>query len=47
MSSDSFPKNVIRVSVTYIEHAQRKTVTAMGVVYTLKQQDKILYSFGG
>eukprot|EP00586_Coscinodiscus_wailesii_P004993 CAMPEP_0172486870 /NCGR_PEP_ID=MMETSP1066-20121228/15622_1 /TAXON_ID=671091 /ORGANISM="Coscinodiscus wailesii, Strain CCMP2513" /LENGTH=103 /DNA_ID=CAMNT_0013253097 /DNA_START=134 /DNA_END=445 /DNA_ORIENTATION=- len=42
-----FLENVIRDSVTYTEHARRKTVTAMGVVYALKRQGKTLYGFGG
>jgi histone H3/H4 len=29
------------------EHARRKTVTAMDVVYALKRQGKTLYGFGG
>ena len=33
-----FLEQVIRDSVTYTEHARRKTVTAMDVVYTLKGQ---------
>jgi hypothetical protein len=33
--------------VTYTEHARRKTVTAMDVVYALKRQGKTLYGFGG
>eukprot|EP00566_Odontella_aurita_P027491 CAMPEP_0113547154 /NCGR_PEP_ID=MMETSP0015_2-20120614/12201_1 /TAXON_ID=2838 /ORGANISM="Odontella" /LENGTH=166 /DNA_ID=CAMNT_0000447683 /DNA_START=27 /DNA_END=528 /DNA_ORIENTATION=+ /assembly_acc=CAM_ASM_000160 len=35
-----FLENVIRDSVTYTEHARRKTVTAMDVVYALKRQGK-------
>uniref|UniRef100_A0A8R7QJA8 Histone H4 n=1 Tax=Triticum urartu TaxID=4572 RepID=A0A8R7QJA8_TRIUA len=35
-----FVENVIRDIVTYIEHARRKTVTAMDVVYTLKRQGR-------
>jgi histone H3/H4 len=38
--------NVIRDSVTYAEHARRKTVTAMDVVYALKRQGKTIYGFG-
>ncbi|KAA3485753.1 Histone superfamily protein isoform 2 [Gossypium australe] len=34
-----FLENVIRDAVTYTEHARRKTVTAMDVVYALKRQD--------
>ncbi|KAG0413346.1 hypothetical protein HPB47_009534 [Ixodes persulcatus] len=33
-----FQYNVIRDAVTYTEHAKRKTVTAMDVVYALKRQ---------
>jgi histone H4 len=42
-----FLENVIRDSVTYTEHARRKTVTALDVVYALKRQGKTLYGFGG
>ncbi|KAK6116078.1 hypothetical protein DH2020_008347 [Rehmannia glutinosa] len=42
-----FLENVIRDAVTYTEHARRKTVTAMDVVYVLKRQDRTLYGFGG
>ena len=38
-----FLENVIRDSVTYTEHAKRKTVTALDVVYALKRQGKTLY----
>ncbi|CAM8889901.1 unnamed protein product [Rhodiola kirilowii] len=34
-------------NVTYTEHARRKTVTAMDVVYALKRQGRTLYGFGG
>uniref|UniRef100_A0A2K6FHH2 Histone H4 n=1 Tax=Propithecus coquereli TaxID=379532 RepID=A0A2K6FHH2_PROCO len=40
-------ENVIRDAVTYTEHAKRKTVTAMDVVYALKRQGRTLYGFGG
>ena len=42
-----FLENVIRDAVTYTEHARRKTVTAMDVVYALKRQGRTLYGFGG
>ena len=45
--NSSLPQNVIRDSVTYTEHARRKTVTALDVVYALKRQGKTLYGFGG
>jgi len=42
----SFLENVVKDSVTYSEHARRKTVTALDVVYALKRQGKTLYGFG-
>ncbi|XP_078283813.1 histone H4-like [Rhinoraja longicauda] len=42
-----FLENVIRDAVTYTEHAKRKTVTAVDVVYALKRQGCTLYGFGG
>jgi histone H4 len=38
---------VIRDAVTYTEHAKRKTVTSLDVVYALKRQGRTLYGFGG
>ncbi|KAK7925270.1 hypothetical protein WMY93_007580 [Mugilogobius chulae] len=46
-SAQGFLENVIRDAVTYTEHAKRKTVTAMDVVYALKRQGRTLYGFGG
>jgi histone H4 len=43
----NFLENVVRDAVTYTEHARRKTVTAMDVVYALKRQGRTLYGFGG
>lgn len=43
----TFLENVVRDAVTYTEHAKRKTVTALDVVYSLKRQGKTLYGFGG
>ena len=40
-------KSLFTVQVTYCEHAKRKTVTAMDVVYALKRQGRTLYGFGG
>ena len=37
----------IRDGVAYTEHAKRKTVTTMNVVYALKRQGRTLYGFGG
>jgi histone H4 len=42
----SFLENIVRDSVTYTEHARRKTVTALDVVYALKRQGRSLYGFG-
>merc|ERR1712157_711151 len=42
-----FLENVIKDAVTYTEHAKRKTVTALDVVYALKRQGRTLYGFGG
>jgi histone H4 len=41
-----FLENVVRDAVTYTEHARRKTVTAMDVVFALKRQGRTLYGFG-
>eukprot|EP00826_Nyctotherus_ovalis_P036550 TRINITY_DN3251_c0_g1_i1.p2 TRINITY_DN3251_c0_g1~~TRINITY_DN3251_c0_g1_i1.p2 ORF type:complete len:117 (+),score=28.49 TRINITY_DN3251_c0_g1_i1:405-755(+) len=43
----AFLENVVRDAVTYTEHARRKTVTALDVVYALKRTGKTLYGFGG
>ena len=40
-----FLENVIRSTVTYTEHARRKTVSAMDVVYGLKHNGRTLYGF--
>ena len=42
----SFLENVVRDAVVYTEHARRKTVTAMDIVYALKRQGRCLYGFG-
>ena len=42
-----FLERVIKDAVTYMEHARRKTVTAMDVVYALKRQGRTLYGFSG
>ncbi|RDX44315.1 histone-fold-containing protein, partial [Lentinus brumalis] len=41
-----FLENVRRLFVTYTEHAKRKTVTALDVVYALKRSGRTLYGFG-
>jgi hypothetical protein len=40
-------ENIIRDAATYTEHAKRKTVTALDVVYALKRQGRAIYGFGG
>ncbi len=42
-----FLENIVRDAVTYTEHARRKTVTAMDIVYALKRQGRSIYGFGG
>ena len=42
----AFLESVVRDAVTYTEHARRKTVTAMDVIFALKRQGKTLYGFG-
>ncbi|XP_067909438.1 uncharacterized protein [Heterodontus francisci] len=41
-----FLENVFRDAVTYTEHAKRKMVTTLDVVYALKCQGCSLYGFG-
>ena len=43
----AFIDNVVKDALTYAEHARRKTVTAMDVIYALKRQGRTLYGFGG
>jgi histone H4 len=43
----SFLEDVVKDSLTYMDHAHRKTVTAMDVVYSLKRHGKAIYGFGG
>ncbi len=42
-----FIDNVVKDALAYCEHARRKTVTAMDIIYALKRQGKTLYGFGG
>ncbi len=42
----SFLESVLRDACTYTEHARRKTVIAMDVVYSLKRQGRSLYGYG-
>ncbi|KAL6736000.1 hypothetical protein Aduo_006397 [Ancylostoma duodenale] len=42
-----FLERVIHDAVMYTEHAKRKTVTVMDVVYAVKRQGYTLYGFNG
>ena len=42
-----FLEGIVRDAVTYTEHARRKTVTALDVVYAIKRQGRTIYGFGG
>merc|ERR1712000_761254 len=41
----TFLEGVIRDAVTYTEHAKRKTVTSLDVVYALKRQGRALWAY--
>ena len=41
----AFLTNIIRDAIEYTKHAQRKTVTSMDVVYSLKRQGRTIYGF--
>jgi len=41
-----FLENLINDTITYTQHANRKTVLAMDVIYALKRQGKTIYGFG-
>jgi histone H4 len=41
-----FLEHTLRASVTFTEHARRKTVTAKDVVHGLKSKGRTLYGFG-
>ena len=42
----SFMEKVLYDSVNFTEHARRKTVTCLDIVYALKRQGNTLYGFG-
>jgi len=42
----SFLESIVKDTIAYTEHARRKTVTAMDVVYALKRQGRTIYGFG-
>jgi hypothetical protein len=39
----TFLEGVIRDAVTYTEHAKRKTVTSLDVVYAIKRQSRMFH----
>ncbi len=41
-----FVEDVLKTAITYTEHARRKTVTVMDIVYALKRQGRTIYGFG-
>ncbi|KAL0074913.1 TATA box binding protein associated factor [Phycomyces blakesleeanus] len=42
-----FLRDILRDAITYTEHANRKTVTTLDIIYALKRQGHTLYGFGG
>ncbi len=42
-----FLQNIICDTIMYTEHSNRKTVSALDVVYALKRVGRTLYGFGG
>ena len=42
----NFLESVVRDAIVYTEHARRKTVIAMDIIYALKRQGRSLYGFG-
>ena len=41
-----FLENVIRDATIFCDHAKRKTISALDIVYSLKRQGKTIYGFG-
>jgi len=42
-----FLETIMHDAVAFMNHARRKTITALDVIYALKRQGKTLYGFGG
>ena len=42
----SYLEKVLKDAIIYTEHAKRKTVTSLDVIYALKKQGKSLYGYG-
>ena len=43
---DDFLQHVVRDTLTFTQHAKRKTITAMDVVYAMKKNGRALYGYG-
>ena len=43
---DYFLNEVVKGAAIFAEHARRKTITAMDVVYALKRNGRVLYGYG-
>lgn len=41
-----FLENIIKDSITYMEHANRKTITPMDIIYALKRRGRTIYGYG-
>ncbi|CAD6932475.1 unnamed protein product [Tilletia controversa] len=41
-----FLRSAIRDSIAYADHARRKTVTSLDVIYALKRQGQTVYGYG-
>jgi len=42
----AFLNSVVTDATVYCQHAKRKTVTALDVIYSLKKHNKTIYGFG-
>lgn len=41
-----FLSDIVSDAMTYMEHASRRTMSVMDVIYALKRKGKMLYGFG-
>ena len=46
-NAEAFLEQILRDAVTFTEHARRKTVSPLDVVYALKRNNRTMYGFGG
>tara|TARA_B100000214_G_scaffold357608_1_gene317423 strand:- start:158 stop:526 length:369 start_codon:yes stop_codon:yes gene_type:complete len=42
-----FIDNIVKDALNYTEHARRKTISVMDIIYALKRQGRTLYGYGG